>query len=404
MLTFTFVLSILMLVFLTIQDLYKRDFVNPMTLFVFPVAIGYILYYVYFQYVWTISEEAQWLYILTIVAFAVGSLIVNFVPFETQFDEHTEKGRLSSAKVVPMFFWLSGIVLTGLSIVYLRRLGLSGSDLRDAFIANVASYPFYVTYGKYFLIFGTTFYQFQGFSVGWTRKNVLFSISGFIVVLYASLLTQARTDILISVLPLMVLISVFKLSSSSIKTFLGYSVVSVAALFLLFSMLQTVEASRFGATETVFFSAQNQIFQYIGLPLVAFDRWYVANNYSGVLHGWGIVQLFDKVSTFLGVQVPTLSLAARGQFNVYSFLAGPYAGIGRMGTIGIMFVTGVITKILYKFATTYKGYGLIFYAVFADTLFLSFFSWQLTSMVNLYAFIFVILLKFEVTSKKNEEF
>lgn len=400
--TYTFIFSIITIIFLIIFGISTNNIVSPINLFGIPVLLGFIIYDIYFSDTWLLSGTTIYYFIMGFISFFIGTMLFNML-----FNRNNKLKKISAItkrSYINNYVWITyyiGIILTILCIIYLRNLHLSGDALRLFYIMNVSQMPFFVLYGKYILLFPLTIILYDSLINGWSKRKVITFILGVFILIFATLYTQARTDLLAALFPL---VTIFVMTGSkkqkdTIKKYIPIGII----LLILYEFLKIIQNARFNGPKTEFFSAQNQMFQYIGLPLVAFDKWYVAPNVAGALHGWGVVELFDKVRKLFGIVQPNISLAPLGQFNVYSYLAAPYAAFGFLGLIFCLFIAGFILTLIYNLAKQKEGLYIIFYALISGSILLEFYVWNFTSMVNLYALIYVIFYKIfmDISEKKN---
>lgn len=398
------IITIIILVLIIMYSIKIKNIFNPILLFSFPVALGYILYFFFFQYVWKLSNTALLVYILGLIGFNLGYMLFSLIELHT----YQSKIELSISKQYYHFeknyfvisVYVLGIILNILSIKYLRGLGLTGSDLRDTFVLNAENMPFYVIYGKYILMFAIIALLDSALRHKVSKIYWIIIIIGISVALEGALLTQARTDVLIIFLPIMTLFAMIKGKNISYYKFFQYSLFTLCGIVFLYLMFKVIQVGRFGNDNSSFFSSSNQTFQYISLPLVAFDQWAVSSNYAGVMHGLGVFEPIDKILKITGYNFPTFNLATMGQFNVYGYYQAPFMAFGLVGTFIALIFVGAVSRWVYTHALS-NQFCLLVYVFFVDGVMLSFYSWQFFNMVIFYAIIFYAITIF--TSSRNNQ-
>lgn len=396
------ILSYLMLIYVLCRAFFYKDVVQPLVLFVVPVTLGLILYSVYFQNRWPVSDAAFKAYDVGLVSFVLGVSLYHMIGRQKyNVNQLDEMEWFKQVRVVPALVYLFGVWQTISAIRYLKNMGMFGSDLRDYFVTHPDDFPFGVVYGKYFLIFGGVFFLIKSFEDRWTVTRALVVFSAFALSITVSLYTQARTDVMMSVIPLIVVVSVCRVKDAKLSVAGIYGLFVIGLSYAVKYVLDFIEKSRFETQQVEFFSAGNQMFQYIGLPITAFDQWIVQPGREATTNGWGMIEFVDKVARMIDIKVPQTSFAPLGTFNVYSYLRDPYMAWGTLGLSVVMILAGILAAIIYYRAYAFKSYALIFYAVFANSIFMSFFSWQMANMVNVYALVFVGLIWFENKVREN---
>lgn len=394
--------SYLLLGYALCRAVIQKDALQPIVLFVVPVTLGLILYNVYFQNTWPVSDEAFKAYEVGLISFVCGASIYHIIGRQkSRFDHSNKTDWLNRIHTVPMLAYLFGIWQTLSAIKYLKNTGMFGSDLRDYFVTHPEDFPFGVVYGKYFLIFAGVFFLIRAFQDKWTLVRTFVIVTSFTLSIVVSLYTQARTDVMMTIIPLVVVVSVCRIRDAKLMTSLLYGGVFIALGYGVMTVLNIIEKSRFETKQAEFFSAGNQMFQYIGLPITAFDQWIVQPGREATANGWGMIEVVDKMARLVGVKIPQTSFAPLGTFNVYSYLRDPYMAWGVVGLAIVMIVAGLVSAIIYYRAYAFRSYALVFYAIFANSIFMSFFSWQMASMVNVYALLFIVLLWIENKVRRN---
>lgn len=410
--TTTYLITILIIVLVVFYTIYIKNIVNPVFLFVIPTGFAYILYVWYFQTTWTLSNEANLIFLIGEFSYLIGYFLRSFFNFSVK-SVATETVPISyqsahfEKNIIVWGLLVSGIIMNFLSIIKLRQLGAGSDSFRDQFINIVSSLPLYVIYGKYITVFALCSLVYSYLTSKISRWYLLIILLGTGIVYYSATLTQARTDILIVLMPIAIIFLMVKMQNANWQLFVKSVFIAMLCLFLLYFSFLFVQIARFGNVTGNFFSSENQTFQYISLPLTAFDKWMVTPGLSGVRHGFGIIEPIDKFLKLLQINQHEYSFAVRGQFNVYSYLSAPFLALGKFGVFIVMFIAGYFNYWLFDKAK-YSTYYLLYYAFFENSVMLSFYSWQMTSMVNVYALMFILLIQFNKVkvheSKLNNKF
>lgn len=410
--TTTYLITIFIIILVVSYTIYIKNIVNPVFLFVIPTGFAYILYVWFFQTTWTLSNEANLIFLIGEFSYLVGYFLSSFFNFSVK-SVDTETVSISYQSVhfeKNIIVWgllVSGIIMNLLTIIKLRQLGAGSDSFRDQFINIVSSLPPYVIYGKYITVFALCSLLYSYLTSKISRWYLLIILLGTGIVYYSATLTQARTDILIVLMPIAIIFLMVKMHTANWQLFVKSVFIAILCLFLLYFSFLFVQIARFGSVTGNFFSSENQTFQYISLPLTAFDKWMVTPGLSGVRHGFGIIEPIDKFLKLLQINQYEYSFAVRGQFNVYSYLSAPFLALGKFGVFIVMFIAGYFNYWLFDKAK-YSTYYLLYYAFFENSVMLSFYSWQMTSMVNVYALMFVLLIQLNKVkvheSKLNNKF
>lgn len=396
--TTTYLITVFIIVLVVSYTIYIKNIVNPLFLFVIPTGVAYILYVLYFQTTWTLSNEANLIFLIGEFSYIIGYFLSCF--FNSLVKSVATKTVLISYQavhfeknIIVWVFLVSGIIMNFLSIIKLRQLGAGSDSFRDQFINIVSSLPPYVIYGKYITVFALCSLLYSYLTSKISRWYLLIILLGTGIVYYSATLTQARTDILIILMPLAIIFLMVKIQNANWQLFVKSVFIVILCLVLLYFSFLFVQIARFGNITDNFFSSENQTFQYISLPLTAFDRWMVTPNLSGIRHGFGIIEPIDKFLKLFQINQYEYSFAVRGQFNVYSYLSAPFLALGKFGVFFVMVIAGYFNYWLFNKAK-YSAYYLLYYAFFENSVMLSFYSWQMTSMVNVYALMFILLVQF----------
>lgn len=398
-LTETFMGMLFIILVVIIYTINIKNIVNPLMIFILPTGIAYVLYYYYFQSFWTISQETNAIFFIGECMFLVGYTIQSLLAssmkkiyFGIKIQDGFKKIHFEKNYFV-WFFYSIGMLMNVMTIIKLTTLGAGTPNFRDEFINIVGTLPSYVIYGKYISMFAIISLLYSYIITGLKRIFLIPIIFGILLTYYTANLTQARTDILIVFMPIVILFIMLKMNKNSWLAFLKYGLIGVFGLVALYFSFLVIQVARFGTTDVSFFSSENQTFQYISLPLTAFDKWMVIPDLASARHGFGLVDPLDKFLKLFHVDQYELMFAPIGQFNVYSYLAAPFLAFGKVGVAVVLCIAGMFNKWIFDMSKI-SSYYLLFYVFFEVSVLLSFYSWQMMSTVNLYALVYVVLLWF----------
>ncbi|MFI3685945.1 O-antigen polymerase [Vagococcus fluvialis] len=376
-----------------------KDFLNPLFLFSTPLFLQYLIYFFVYKKDYRVS-------VLTLITFVSGLLffLLGYFLFETLKTKseinNLNEPNLKTNWIFIYFCLIIGIVFFVLSKIYLGNLNMSnydlgsaGANLREAFIYSISDIPFYVTYGKYFLLFSVSviFYEFVN-NEG--KIKPLFMYSLLLILILNAFLVMSRTDLLITLLPILIIWSrsvkltrnkkidktMFK-EKVSMKKKIIIGMGLIVLLFLMNSMRSIGEKGKL-------FDKNNVLMQYLGRPIVAFDQWILpqVNESKEIL----ILEPINKVFLQLGIiHKDSIKLAPLGQFNVYSYLRVPFMEFGLIGIVIIMLVIGIFANYIYTKSKNGNRNWLIFYAFYSYSFVMAFFDWQFGVMTYAYLIIFL---------------
>lgn len=405
--TTTYFIIILMMLMALVYTIYIKNAVNPVFLFTVPTGLAYVLYFWYFQPTWILSNEFNLVFLIGEFSFIFGYYFYSFISVYTSSISSSKKTLYQNIRfeknIIVWLFLIIGTIMDIMSIIKLKQLGAGSSGFRDQFIDIVSSLPAYVIYGKYLTVFGLSALLYSLLVNKLSKWYLMIIIFVTSIAYYSANLTQARTDILIVLMPLLITFLMVKMQKVNWRLFLKYIAWSMICVFLLYFSFLFVQIERFGSTTDNFLSSENQTFQYIGLPLAAFDKWMVMPGFGGVRHGFGLIEPVDKFLKLFQINQYEYSFASRGQFNVYSYLSAPFLAFGKIGVLVTMFIAGYFNNWLFSKAR-YDAYYMLYYAFFEVSVMLSFYSWQMTSMVNIYALMFIILIQFHRVAADENKF
>lgn len=377
-----------------------KDIFNPILLFVLPLSLQYIIYYFVYRNIYFVSDGTIIIYFVGMISFVVGYTGFYILPkkkFELQGKENIEtKYRVKTNRVFVTMSLLLGIISIFLTKNYLNTINNSVSiysknslNLREAFIDNAQDAPFYVIYGKYFLLFSVLVYWYDFVNKkSKINKWLMFAMLGLLF--YNSFNVFSRTDLLVTIVPVVVIyfqsIKLPKFSAKTKKNFIKFT----ALFVVLVGMFSFMTKQRNVVENVGIFDHRNVTMQYLGRPLPAFEQW--AYDKPGLDNSFYAIEPVGKILTVLGGEkFAQTRLAPRGQFNVYTYLRVPYMERGVLGVIVIMLILGLLCHYLfYKYKIGGK-YWVIFYAVYAYAIIMSFFAWQFGAMTYFYLALFLLV-------------
>lgn len=392
-----FVLFYIFFIFIIsgIYSFKKKDILNPLSLFVIPILFQYVIYYVIYRKDYIVSTMTLFVYLLGLTSYVLGYLVFEVVKKKKDGVENNVI-KYKTNWIFVHFCLGVGVIFFVLTRLYLTKLNISdydlgsgGANLREAFVYSLDTTPFYVTYGKYFLLFSTTIYFYE-FLHGNQKINKLFMFFLIIFLIINAFNVVSRTDLLITIMPLLViwidsnnwkkLINKASISSKKSKILI---VTSILGLSLIMNSMRTTNSN------SGLFDKNSSIMQYLGKPIIAFDQWILphSNESKEILFIEPINKILLK---FELINNDYIKLAPLGQFNVYSYLRVPYMEFGTLGVLILMFLIGILVNFLYFKSKIGSRNWLIFYSFYSYAIVMSFFDWQFGVMTYVYLILFLI--------------
>lgn len=401
------------LLFTILLSFYKKDFFNPLVFFFVPLSISYYLYYIVFRPIVMVSNQTLLAFIIGITGFIFGfivSLLISAAISKRDKGLIVNKKQLEICLPVVYLSALIGVIGFVVTLNYFRQLGgglgfdSAAFDVRETYIENARDLPFLVTYGKYFLLFSTAV-LFSDFLDRKKKYNKYFIFILIFLCILNSFMTMSRTDLMISIIPLFI-IYYRNYKKSRINVVASHFVNRIKMLIIIslsisaILVIGTLRTTSNGGMKSIL-DPNNYLTQYVGYPIVAFDKWIV--NQPGVANGLQsfepIYKIVDRLNLFSEKQI---IVAPRGQFNVYSFLKSPYLDYGIYGLFIILIVFGLFCGWLYTKSQKREGFFTVFYAFYMYGVFMSFFTWSFTNITFVYLLFFIGLVKIGV--KKTTAF
>ncbi|MCF1426228.1 O-antigen polymerase [Lactiplantibacillus plantarum] len=387
----TLLLAIFFLLLAVMEAIYKNSFFIPDLLFYLPLFLSYVVYFILFREMYPVSNTSLLAFDIGLVAFFFGTTIFKFLEKFRIFVSQKTKIRISNHKAVSVFFFI-GFISFLYSLWFYQSQGLSLANLLTAsqnFRENITDgsvqLPFLVTYGKYFLLFSTCsiWYEYN-FSI--TKINFWLVYGSLLITVINSFLALSRTDILVTLLPLIYIWIISREKQSFIKVLKTYSgpVILLIGIFIIMGNIRTGGTSTGGL-----FSSNSYLMQYIGYQLVSFDKWIV--NLPSQSNGFLSFEPIDKLLTALHISSNTLTFAPHGQFTTYSYLQKPYLDHGQIGVFLYTALAGLFSNICYFKANNGKNSTwTLFYSVYTYAIIMAFFSWQFTIVTYIYLLLYII--------------
>ena len=197
----------------------------------------------------------------------------------------------------------------------------------------------------------------------------------------------SRTDLLITIMPLVVI----WMDSNNRKKLINkvsvksqiLVVASILGLSLLMNSMRSIN-NNYGL-----FDKNSSLIQYIGKPIIAFDQWILphSNASKEILFLEPINKVLLKLEL---IDYDNIKLASLGQFNVYTYLKVPYMEFGLLGVLVLMLLIGILVNYLYLKSKTGSRNWLIFYSFYSYAIVMSFFDWQFGITTYVYLILFLI--------------
>ncbi|MDK1718413.1 O-antigen polymerase [Dellaglioa algida] len=374
----------------------NKNFMNPLMFFLGPLTVSYYLFYFIFRPLNAVSALTIGTFMAATIIFTL-SFLISVIFNRSLALKHGNMQKVSYVKSNRILIYagiLFGLISFVYAIFYFKNLGTSstyGNSVREVYIDTIDSTPFIIKYGKYFLLFGTAtlWYEYLN-EVKKINKYFIYLLLG--CSLANSFLTLSRTDLMITIIPFAIIFAKSQKKKSlnigikkiynKMKTLL-LVVASVVLIFLIGSL-----RSMSGAA-TSLLSPNNYITQYIGYPLVAFDKWISHRPWEG--NGVQAIEPLNKVFSVLGIGPKNhLVFAQRGQFNVYGFLKEPYLDFGVLGIVMYMIIVGFFCGWIYMKSLQKNEYYIIFYSFYMYAAFMAFFSWSFFMITYVYLIVYLV--------------
>lgn len=392
---YLYTLAVVICVFL-ISILYSlkiKDFTNPLVIFNIPLVISYVIYYLIYEPNMSVSVETLTAFSVGIIFFQIGFFAFSWIPTKKNVlsENIHEMYMIQNNKILKLSL-IIGFIGFFYDIFYFKNLGVSSlygggsftSNIRENYVRS-ENIPFLVKYGKYFLLF-TCLVILIEYLNGVKKVKRITLISIILFTILSSFMTLSRTDLMISVIPIIVIY----LNSGGKGRKIGKYLFGGIVLVLLMAIITKIRTNSAGiSSNTGFFSASNPIMQYFGKPLPTFDQWISMNANTGTRVA--SIEPLNKIISALGIATDDRTFAQIGQFNVYTFLKQPYLD-GGIFLVGFwMLCIGIFVCIIYKKASSGSGVALLFYSIYCYALFMAFFAWQFTIMTFVYFLLFLML-------------
>lgn len=181
-------------------------------------------------------------------------------------------------------------------------------NIREAYVNTAREAPFFVIYGKYLLLLSFLVILYDKLYKISKISNLMILILGMLVV-YNSTLTFARTDLLLSVLSIF-FVYLSYVQSLSLKENESYLKIAqlyrksrknLIILFVIILIVFVSLTSIRSVEQSSFLNPQNQIMQYVGKPISAFDQWVVDKPFMSA--DWAVFEPLSKFLTLIGVKL-----------------------------------------------------------------------------------------------------
>lgn len=401
-----FVLVYIFLIFLisVIYSFRKKDMLNPLSLFVIPLFFQYLIYYIFYRKDHVVSAMTLSVYLLGLTSYVLGYFLFEEINKKRDIVKNITIEYKTNWKFVHFCLGV-GVICLILTRLYLIQLNISDYDLggraanlREAFVYSLDTTPFYVTYGKYFLLFSVTIYFYE-FLHRNQQINKLFMLFLIIILMINAFNVVSRTDLLITIMPLLVIWMDSNNRKKLINKVRVKSQILVVASILGISLLMNIMRST--NNNYGLFDKNSSLIQYIGKPIIAFDQWILphSNASKEILFLEPINKVLLKLEL---IDYDNIKLASLGQFNVYTYLKVPYMEFGLLGVLVLMLLIGILVNYLYLKSKTGSRNWLIFYSFYSYAIVMSFFDWQFGITTYAYLILFLIGTSFINTKYRNK--
>lgn len=366
-----------------------KDIFNPASIFIVSITAGYLAYYFYwykYNSITHVKPESYMLYLLGVYAFITGYLLIECVIKKRKKTMELPKYPQRYLTYANLFL-IIGII--GFLINIIQALPyVMNNPSNWAFELRYANAISGIKYsGRYLLLFLqiSTVIQIINRKI-WKISNekIFFMVSIWMI---SSLLTMARTELFLCLISTM-LAFIYSTRWSNLKYKPNFKVICAFLPLLTFGFCYFAKLTgRLGE------GFLNIFLKYLGYPLIAFNDFILgqACTTSGANTFYVLKQLLHimKVNTVM-VDRSNIQIGP-GDFNVFTFLQGPYMDYGILGIIIIMFVLGIGYRLLYTYVRNGNIWAKTYYCFVSFPLIMSFYDFIFEYSLWIYFLIILLL-------------
>jgi oligosaccharide repeat unit polymerase len=342
-----------------------------------------------------LNSKTYILYLMGACAFILGYCYLAFLYYvlistmhqklKNSIDCKIQLNQYNKFKFVIKLFILFGLVGYCINVFQAMHYSLNGPgnvffNLR--YSNTVLSNPYYGSHLLLFLDVATIFLIILREYLGVSLRLITFLS---IICLSCFLFTVARTNILLSVVAIS--------SSWYLSTKYVYKIRANYRIFLLMGVIFLIIFFLVAAvTNKVKITYLNTFLEYLGYPIIAFDKHIV--EYAGIGSGntvfYPLFKFFSIIDNDISVANP-INIPP-GYFNVCSAIHGPYLDYGTYGILFAFFTFGCIYRLIYMQVRRGNIWYIGYYCFVLFPLVMSFYAYTYSYPLWIYYLMIFILI------------
>ncbi len=366
-----------------------KDIFNPASIFTVSIAAGYLAYYFYwykYNSITHVEPESYTLYLLGVCAFLTGYLLMECFIKKGKKTMELPKYPQRYLTYANLFLIIG---LIGFLINLIQALPYVINNPNNwAFELRYATTFSGIKYsGRHLFLFfqvSTVMHIINRKIWNISKKKIILMVSIWMI---SSLLTMARTELFLCLISTMLAFA-YSTRWSNLKYKPNLKSICIFLPLLVFGFYYIAKLT--GKLGEGFF---NTFLKYLGYPLVAFND-FILGQASTTL-GANTFYAFKQLLRIMGINtimVDRSNIQIRpGDFNVFTFVQGPYMDYGIVGIVIIMFILGIGYRLLYLYVRNGNTWGTTYYCFVSFPLFMSFYAFTFSYSLWIY-FLFILLL------------
>lgn len=371
----TLIFSIIILLILLVYIVIKKDFINPIILFLIPLVTGYILYYFYyFEYIGIppLKDTTYVSFNLMLIGFILGYL---YLPLKVN-KKNEFKYTLKNTFFLNVLLCI-GIIGFVINLLQVIKWGLSGPSNFFFNIRYANTIDRKTLYGSHFMLIIHVYVIIQLLVDEKKNSKIYFYIFIWFV---STFFAMARTDLLLFISTICIAISLR--SSNAIKIRINKKVFLLIGLFLFLFFISG------SLTKKIEDNYLDSFINYLSYPLISFDTYIepLAATYKGQ-------NIFILIYKILGLPTVDLLNLKRGTFNVFTAMSAPYLDFGILGIFPIFFIIGLGYRYVYTKVKQNNIFFKILFCFIAFPLLMSFYDFTFNYTVFIYYLIIIFIFK-----------
>jgi oligosaccharide repeat unit polymerase len=385
----TLLIILIAFILVSIYNILVKDFLNPVSIFIAPITAGYFAYYFYwyrYNSIRHVEAQSYVLFLLGVCTFLAGYFLIECLikKRKSTFELPNYSQRyLTYANLFLMIGFIGLLINIVQAIPYIINNPSNWAfELRYANSISGMQYS-----GEYLFLFFevSTIMQIINRNV-WkiSRMKIILMVSVWAL---SSLLTMARTELFLCLLSVMIAFA-YSTRWSNLYNKLNCKPIIVSVPLLIFGFYYIAKLTgKLG--ESLLYT----FLKYLGYPLIAFNDFIIgqAGTTSGANTFYILKRLFDvlNINTIM-IDRSSIRIGSEN-FNVFSFIQGPYMDFGVLGIIIVMYVLGMVYRLLYMYVRNGSTWGTTYYCFVSFPLFMSFYTFTFSYSLWIY-FLFILLL------------